>query len=167
VGQTGSCPPSISDFPNKDSWAGWAQSCAIKTTGGGCATGTVCVAKPTATQSLCVRQDGQQMCPAGWNAVEGYVDGTDDRSCGACSCTANPTCTDGTYQVFDSNNCDPNGGNPITVDNNTCRNVSGQLDLFTWSVQKNPPTAAGSCAAQGGAAQGSMQPKGPVTFCCK
>ena len=167
VGQTGSCPPSISDFPNKDTWAGWAQACAIKTSAGGCAAGTVCAPKPTGTQSLCVRQDGLKMCPLGWTTVEAYADGTDDRSCGACSCTANPTCTNGTYQVFDSNNCDPNGGNPVTVDNNTCRNVSGQIDFGTWSVRKNPPTAGGACTADGGGAQGAMQPKGPVTFCCK
>lgn len=167
VGQTGSCPPSASDFPNKDTWAGWAQACAIKTSAGGCVAGTVCAPKPTGTQSLCVRQDGLKMCPLGWTTVEAYADGTDDRSCGACSCTANPTCTNGTYQVFDSNNCDVNGGNPVTVDNNTCRNVSGQVDFGTWSVRKNPPTAGGACTAEGGEAQGSMQPKGPVTFCCK
>jgi hypothetical protein len=167
VGQSGSCPPSMSDFPNKDTWAGWVQSCGIKTSNGGCGTGQVCTPKPLDTQSLCLRQDGQKMCPAGWNAVEAYVDGVDDRSCGACSCAANATCTGGTYQVFDSNGCNPNGGNPITVDNNTCRNVSGQLDFGSWSVQKNPPTAGGSCTAQGGEAKGSVQGKGPVTFCCK
>ncbi len=167
VDQPGSCTPSISDFANKDTWAGWVQACAIKASSGGCADGSVCTPKPTGTQSLCIRQDGQQMCPAGWNTVEAYADGADDRTCDACSCTANPTCTGGTYQVFDTNNCDPNGGAPITIDNNTCRNVSGQIDGNTWSVQKNPPTAGGSCAAQGGAPKGSVQPKGPVTFCCK
>lgn len=167
VDQTGSCPPSTSDFSNKDTWSGWVQACQIQTVGGGCASGTVCVAKPSGTQSLCIRQDGQQTCPAGWKTVDAYTDGTDDRTCAACSCTANPTCTGGTYQVFDSNNCDPNGGNPITVDNNTCRNVSAQLDNNTWSVQKNPPTVGGSCTPQGGEPKGSVQPKGPVTFCCK
>ena len=167
VGQTGSCTPSTSDFPNKDTWAGWAQSCVIQTGSGGCAAGTICAPKPAPTQSICIRQDGQQTCPAGWNTVEGYAGGTDDRSCDACSCMANATCTGGTYQVFDSNNCDPNGGNPITVDNNTCRNVSGQIDFTTWSVQKNPPMPGGSCTPQGGNAQGSVQTKGPVTFCCK
>ncbi len=167
VGQPGSCPPSTSDFPNKESWVGWVEACAIKTNTGGCTSGTVCAPKPTGTQSLCVRRDGQQTCPSGWNSVEAYTDATDDRSCGACSCMANPTCTNGTYQVFDSNNCDPNGGNPVTIDNNMCRNVSGQTDFGTWSVKKNPPAAGGACAAQGGGAQGSMQPKGPVTFCCK
>lgn len=167
VGQTGSCPPSTSDFQNKDTWAGWAQACAIQTGSGGCAPGTVCAPKPTAAQSLCVRQEGQQMCPAGWKAVETYVGGDDDRSCSACSCTANATCTGGTYRVFDANNCDPNEANPIVVNDATCRNVSGQIDAGTWSVQKVPPTAGGTCTAQGGAAQGSVQPKGPVTFCCK
>jgi hypothetical protein len=168
VNQPGNCGmPSPSDFPNKDTWAGWLQACAIKATGGGCGTGKVCAPNPTATQSLCIRQDGQQACPNGWKAVEGYADGKDDRSCGACSCTANPTCTGGTYQVFDSNNCDTNGGNPTTIDSNTCRNVSGQIDFGSWSVQRNPPTAGGTCAASGGEPQGSVQTQGPVTFCCK
>jgi hypothetical protein len=167
VGQTGGCPPSMSDFQNKDTWAGWAQACAIKTGSGGCAPGRVCAPIPKDTQSLCVRQDGQQQCPAGWKSVDAYVDGADDRSCSACSCMANPTCTGGTYQVLDFNNCDAGGSNPITVNSNTCVNVSGQLDSFSWSVQKNPPVAGGACTAQGGEAQGSVQPKGPVTFCCK
>lgn len=167
VNQPGSCPPSTSDFPNKDKWAGWAQSCDVKTHNGGCAAGTVCAPKPGPTQSLCIRQDGQQMCPAGWKTVDAYVDGTDDRSCGSCACAANATCTGGTYQVFDTNNCDPNNGNPVTVNDATCRNVSGQIDFGTWSVQKNPPTAGGSCTPSGGQPQGAMQPKGPVTFCCK
>lgn len=167
VDQPGSCMPSTSDFANKDTWAGWVQACAITTSPGGCATGSVCTPKPTGTQSLCIRQDGQQMCPTGWNAVEAYVDGTDDRTCATCSCAANPTCTGGTYQVFDFDACMAGGSNPITVDNNTCRNVSGQLDSNSWSVQKNAPATGGSCTAQGGEAKGSVQPKGPVTFCCK
>lgn len=167
VGQSGACPPSVSDFANKDMWAGWLQSCGIKTGTGGCGTGKVCTPKPLDTQSLCVRQDGQHMCPNGWNTVDAYVGGADDRSCAACSCTSNATCTGGTYQVFDFNGCAAGGDNPITVDNNTCRNVSAQLDSFSWSVQKNPPVAGGSCTAQGGEAMGSVQTKGPVTFCCK
>lgn len=167
VGQSGSCPPSTSDFINKDTWAGWVQSCGVKTGTGGCGTGKVCTPKPLDTQSLCIRQDGQQMCPTGWNTVDAYVGGADDRSCAACSCTANATCTGGTYQVFDFNGCNAGGDNPITIDNNTCRNVSGQIDSFSWSVQRNPPTAGGSCTPQGGEAMGSVQTKGPVTFCCK
>lgn len=167
VNEPGSCVPSTSDFPNKDMWTGWVQSCAIDTSTAGCAASSVCVPKPTPTQSLCIRKDGQIMCPAGWTAVEAYAGGTDDRSCGACSCSANPTCTGGTYQVFDSNNCDANGGNPITVDSATCRNVSGQLDFGSWSIQKNPPTAGGSCSPQGGAPTGAVMPTGQVTFCCK
>lgn len=167
VGQSGSCPPSASDFTNKDTWAGWVNSCGIKTGAGGCDAGKVCTPKPLDTQSLCIRQDGQQMCPNGWNSVDAYVGGSDDRSCSACTCAANPTCTGGTYQVFDSNGCAAGGDNPITVDNNTCRNVSALIDFGSWSVQKTPPTAGGSCTAQGGEAMGSVQTKGPVTFCCK
>jgi len=167
VGQSGACPPSMSDFGNKDTWAGWVQSCGIKTGNGGCGTGKVCTAKPLDTQSLCIRQDGQQMCPGGWNPVEAYLGGVDDRSCAACSCTSNASCTGGTYQVFDSNGCAAGGDNPITIDNNTCRNVSALIDFGSWSIQRNPPMAGGSCTPQGGEPTGSVQPKGPVTFCCK
>ena len=167
VDQTGSCPPSTADFMNKDMWAGWTQACAAKTSNGGCGNNSVCAPKPTGTESICIRQDGQQMCPGGWTQVDAYASGTDDRSCNACSCTSNATCTGGTYQVFDSNNCDPNNGNPITIDNNTCRNVSNQIDFGSWSVQKNPAVPGGSCTPQGGEPMGSVQPQGPVTYCCK
>ncbi|HRI71197.1 MAG TPA: hypothetical protein PK156_43490 [Polyangium sp.] len=167
VDQAGSCPPSAADFTNKDMWAGWVQACGTTTSTGGCGNKSVCTPKPTGTQSLCIRQDGLQMCPGGWTAVEAYAGGTDDRTCSDCTCASNATCTGGTYQVFDSNNCDPNGGNPVAIDNNTCRNVYSQIDFGTWSVLKNPAVPGGSCTPQGGAPMGSVQPQGPVTFCCK
>lgn len=166
VDQEGSCPPSTSDFTNKDTWMGWVQACAIPTNSGGCTKNSVCTPKPTGTQSLCIRHDGQENCPGGWTAVEAFASATDDRSCGACSCTAKATCTSGDYQVFDSNNCDPNNGNPITIDS-MCRNVSSNIDFGSWSVQKNPAVPGGSCTPQGGDPAGSVQTQGPVTFCCK
>jgi len=168
VAEPGSCAPSMSDFPNKDTWAGWANACAVKTSAGGCAAGTVCAPKPGASQSLCVRHDGQHACPAGWTNVDAYSGATDDRTCADCSCTASATCTGGTYQVFDLDGCAPGGSsNPITIDNMMCRNVSGQLDSNSWSVRRNPPVVGGNCAAQGGEPKGSVQPTGAVTFCCK
>lgn len=169
VAEPGSCAPSKSDFPNKDTWMGWVQSCAVKTGTGGCAAGTVCAPKPGPTQSLCIRQDGQNACPAGWaTVVEAYVDAKDDRACADCSCAAAPTCTGGTYEVFDLDGCAAGGSsNPVAIDNNTCRNVSGQLDSDSWSVKRNPPTAGGNCTPAGGEPLGSVQPTGPVTFCCK
>jgi hypothetical protein len=168
VAQAGNCMPSVSDFPNKDTWAGWVNACTVKTSAGGCASGTVCAPIPADTQSLCIRQDGQNACPAGWKAIDAYAGATDDRSCNTCSCPAAPTCTGGTYEVVDLDNCAAGGSTAnIVIDNNTCQNVSGQLDQGSWSVQRNLPTAGGKCTGQGGEPTGSVQTKGPVTFCCK
>ncbi len=171
VAEPGSCMPSVSDFPNKETWLGWAQACAIKTSGGGCATGSVCAPKPAGTQSLCIRQDGKNACPANWQQVDTYASATDDRACADCSCAPSATCTGGFYRVFDLDACAAGGSDPpIDVDSNTCRNVSALLDAqinSSWSVQRNLPTPSGNCAAQGGEATGSVQPQGQVTFCCK
>jgi hypothetical protein len=171
VTQTGSCQPSVSDFQNKETWGGKIAACAT-TAGGGCGQGSACVPKsPTPTQSLCIRKDGEEACPAGFAATTvGYKGGTDTRGCEPCSCESNATCTGGTYAFLDNDNCQPPGtGNSqnVNIDNATCRNVSNQLDFGSWSVQANPPMPGGSCAPSGGQPTGAVMPDGAVTFCCK
>lgn len=174
VVQKGTCTPSVVDFPNKDMWSGRVEACVLPSSGGGCGAGKACVPIGSdPAQSLCVKQDGKQACPAGFEvAVEAYADGDDTRACSACACgDATVTCS-GSYTFYDANLCAMGGNNPpIAVDDSMCTNVSVLLDNSinnpSWSVSTDPATAQGSCPATGGQATGEVQPSGPVTFCCK
>ncbi len=169
VTSPGSCAPSMSDFSNKELFAGRIYACGAKASGGGCGAGSTCAPKPAdPAESLCIRQDGDQACPAGWTeAVQGYKNATDMRGCSACACASAATCDGGLFRFYDFNMC-MQGGDPTTaVDNTTCRNVSALLDSITWSIQAIPPMVGGGCAATGGAPTGEVVPEGTVTFCCQ
>jgi len=169
VMEPGSCAPSASDFANKEPFAGRVRACSSKSNGGGCGAGSVCAPKPaSATQSLCIRQDGEQACPAGFTkAIQGYQNGTDTRACSACSCASAATCEGGVFRFYDFNGCSAGGDNPIVVDDGTCRNLTSLLDSGSWSVEAVPVMVGGGCTAQGGEPTGEVQTEGAVTFCCQ
>lgn len=170
VTSKGSCPPSVSDFPNKEPFGGRIILCDAKTSSGGCDAGARCAPKTTEPlESLCIRQDGEHACPGGFTQVVGYESATDTRACSACACEAATTCMGGQYVFYDLDNCAEQGASTprIAVDSNTCRNVSGQLDSGSWSVKPVPATPSGGCTATGGAPTGELTPQGAVTFCCK
>ncbi|MDC0749180.1 hypothetical protein [Polyangium mundeleinium] len=164
----GICPPSASDFQNKEPFAGRILACAAKTSNGGCGAGAACAPKPAMdTESLCIRQEGDHACPDGFSQVVSYKSATDTRACSACSCAPPTTCTGGQYRFFDYDMCTEGGDNPIAVDSNTCRNVGASLDSNTWSIQQVLATPSGVCTATGGQPIGELSPEGAVTFCCK
>ncbi|WP_281320020.1 hypothetical protein [Polyangium sp. y55x31] len=168
VTSPGSCPPSVSDFQNKEPFAGKIAACGAKTSNGGCGAGSACAPKPAAdTESLCLRQEGEHACPDGFTQIVSYKNATDTRACSACACEPDATCMGGQYRFFDYDMCMAGGDNPIAVDSGTCRNVSAPLDSNTWSVQQVPATPSGSCVPTGGAPTGELTPEGAVTFCCK
>jgi hypothetical protein len=172
VKSAGSCAPSTSELTNKDPWKREIVACASPGAGKGCGGKSACVPKPVeAGQSVCIRRDGAEACPAGWTAaVQVFQNGTDSRACGACECAAQTSCAGGVYTFHDTNGCTPAGaGNtpPIDVNDGTCRNVGGQLDQGSWSAQATLPQPQGACTPKGGAPSGAMQPEGPVTFCCR
>ena len=167
----GSCPPSVSDFPNKEPFGGRVLACDAKVSAGGCGAGSACVAKPAAaTESLCLRQKGEQTCPDGFTQIVSYTSATDTRACSTCACESEVTCTGGRYVFHDPDMCMPPGAGhsqPINVDSNTCRNVSGQLDSGSWSAEAQPAMADGSCTPTGGAPTGELTLEGAITFCCQ
>ncbi|MDC3953187.1 hypothetical protein KEG38_05000 [Polyangium jinanense] len=170
VTSPGSCPPSVSDFQNKEPFAGKITVCDAKTSNGGCGAGSACAPKPAAdTESLCLRQEGEHACPNGFTQVVSYKSATDTRACSACACESDTTCTGGQYVFYDLDMCVAEGASTarIAVDSNTCRNVSGQLDSNSWSVEQVPAMPSGSCTPTGGAPTGEVTPEGAVTFCCK
>lgn len=168
----GKCEPSAADFPNKAPWQNEVGACE-QPTGGGCESGQMCAPKASGNMGdgLCVQKEGDAACPAGAfsKKVQVYKDGTDGRSCAACTCgDSATTCNGGAYTVFDSNNCDNQGNDPpIPVDSSTCKNVTALLDVNSWSMQATLPKPQGNCPPAGGEPQGAFSPTGPVTFCCQ
>ncbi|MDI1448008.1 hypothetical protein [Polyangium sp. 6x1] len=169
VTSPGSCPPSVSELQNKEPFAGKITACAAKTSNGGCGAGSACAPKPAATESLCIRQEGEHACPDGFSQVVSYKSAADTRACSACTCEAGTTCAGGLYRFHDLDNCVAEGAStaPIALDSDTCRNVTGQLDSNSWSIEAVPATPSGNCTAKGGQPTGELTPEGAVTFCCK
>jgi hypothetical protein len=166
--EPGACAPSAVDFPNKATWDGQVAACAA-TAGGGCDGGGACVPKPAGdAQSVCIRQEGSQTCPAGWTtALQAFTGGSDMRGCNACSCgDPGTSCAGGSYSFYDFDNCMMGGDPPGMIASNTCTDVSTLMDGGTWSIQASLPAANGACAAQGGEPTGGVQTDGPMTFCC-
>jgi hypothetical protein len=167
--QPGSCTASVVDFPNKDTWSGWIQACTTKQTGSGCGAGAVCVRKPD-SDSSCIGQPGQHVCPAGWSdRTDAYESATDTRGCTQCTCTAAPTCTGGLYRFYDADSCTNQGTDPaVDITGTSCQDVSHLLDQSSWSIRYLvPPIAGGTCMKGGGMPTGSITPTGEITFCCK
>jgi hypothetical protein len=169
----GSCAPSFSDFPNKNTWKNEVGACSVPATGGGCPGAHVCVPKPAggAAGKICIEKAGNTQCPAGgpWNQVLTYTSGTDTRSCAACKCgDGSASCNGGLYTAYDLDQCAVNGGDPpIPIDSANCKNVSALLDQGSWSFKGTIPTPTGTCPASGGEPQGQVSPDGAVTFCCQ
>jgi hypothetical protein len=167
VDEIGECLPSVADFANKYPWTGWVRACPDETVGGGgCLVGS-CIPKPGPGVSTCIRKDGSELCPAGWNAIEAYAKATDDRSCGVCTCTPEAQCSGGGYEFFDFNDCIPGGTPSVTIVDSTCQDATNLPDLDSWSIRRILPEPSGSCVASGGEPLGSVVPENPVTICCK
>src|SRR6185295_20319044 len=104
--------------------------CGTDKAGGGCPAGKVCVPKGQGgpTESLCVRHDGAQACPAGWSkTIAGFGGATDTRACGGCLCGGpGTTCSDASYTFFDLDQCQTQGqsDNPIPINSTNCADVS-------------------------------------------
>jgi len=168
VSAAGTCAPSATDFPNKQSWATRIDACGADTSAGACGAGKVCVpdGSGAAGESLCIRQDGTATCPAGWTKViQGYGSSTDTRACGACTCGGgDTTCVDSHYTFYSSASCTTNPAMGSTsVASAQCTDVSADLG----GARATLPTAKGNCPAGGGAATGAVTPLNPFTYCCQ
>lgn len=146
-------------------------TCDNPTTGGGCGANQLCV--PRATGDLkgteCVAKAGIEACPGNFpTSLQAYDSGSDQRSCGACSCIGvTLTCaSDGKLIVWDTNAC---GGSQKTFELfNICQDVTNELGGDTGGITAfDTPSAKKQGSCTGGTAFGSVVPSGPTTICCK
>jgi len=169
---SGSCKPSSVDFPNKQTWQTRIDACGGNGSAGSCGAGKVCipVGASTTGASFCVRSDGDLPCPAGWDkAIHGYRDGTDTRTCTACSCGAgDTTCGDGGYTFYDAPLCvAASATDSAAVSAMQCTDLSTEIAAGMGSAQATVPKPKSTCPAGGGAAIGVVTPGNPITYCCQ
>lgn len=160
----GQCSASTSQIVNSDIWSTDVRSCA-PVNAGSCGGGAVCVPNPAPGEQICIRKDGIEKCPDGWEYnVVAYKDAVDTRSCTGCGCVP-IACSGGGYVVYDGIACDALTNN-VLVDSMNCTSVPGILDGASVSLAPMlaQPTQQGCF---GGKPEGSIEPIDPVTFCCK
>jgi hypothetical protein len=166
----GQCPPSVSDFTNKDPFTTVTDVCrTFEEPGGGCASGEVCIPRGAGDYAgyVCLEQAGEHACPSGWGLqVLAYTGATDSRACTACTCsTTAAQCVGAQYDFWDDPFCLVNDE---PVNSELCKDLTGLTDFDAWSFERAKlPVVSGSCAASGGVPSGSVYPTGALTFCCQ
>jgi len=180
----GTCTPSGGKLADTALFGRWLYVCgAPRTTGGGCIQGQSCAAPGSGAYSgaVCIRQTGEHACPTGWSTQQvGYENGTDTRSCSACSCApvaSSVTCTTGAFTFYDHNDCtckwhavchsekQVNSANCVDVSNLLDKNLFNNPD-WGGKYTAAPAPNGGTCTPSGGQPSGSVQTTGAVTYCC-
>jgi hypothetical protein len=115
---------------------------------------------------LCIRQEGDMAgCPPGWtDPLLSYMGASDTRSCTPCSCSATCDSWDG-FTVYDGNGCNAAGDGSMNLPPSGCFSTGPQLDQYEYSFKSTPPQA--TCTVTESKPEGTFEPIGPVTFCCK
>lgn len=119
-----------------------------------------------ASSSACVAIDGDAECPADFpERLVTFASGDDGRTCPACACSAESSCTGGSYTFHDRDNCadkDP----PILI-GSACTDVTPLLDNNQGAGSYAAATLNADCIA-GGAETGAgyVAPMQPRTYCC-
>ncbi len=173
----GACLPSPLGNPVLPplSWSSRARACGDADEGGGCGAGA-CLPRPAApfAEEPCIYAAGDVACPAGaWSMrVVYYQDVADTRACTSCSCGApSGTSCNGNAKLYTDNVCSvdqvtvPSLGQCAPLPPDPTPPPPPYLSLRSV-LYHGTPTAAGSCAASGGAPTGTAIPTDPVTFCC-
>jgi hypothetical protein len=150
--------------------AGQGQMCALAATlGGGCAVGGVCAPTAASQYSVCIAQNGDKACPAGYpnkhTVGTGYAD---KRTCGSCSCSVSATCVNPTETIYTQDNCSTTGSGQVS----TVLTADGQCDDVndgngqTYVAYTYAATVSPSCGTTGGSVSGTVTVTGGQTVCC-
>lgn len=161
---TAACGATVSEYIPEATWANHHRLCSGAQSAGTCANdGELCVSKPNG--KLCVYQEGDLPCPAGYETkTVAYTGAEDDRDCPAtCSCapagTAKCVSTVTTYSSMDCTS----GGLTGTLVSGTSlggcigSSVKGGAITQSQTGTCSPPTLSPS---------GAATPKGATTICC-
>jgi hypothetical protein len=168
------CAPTQAVVTKSITWTNTAFACVGGTNNGACEDpGTVCAPAPSTLPpgfSVCVSYDGDDsivLCPAGYPLRSVYyLGGEDDRGCAACECgpPQGDSCSSSLVSLYSDDACAVLAASVLTMPANpVC--VSGTP---LGSKQASAPIyTPGTCQPSGGEPTGSVEPKHPVTICCR
>lgn len=149
----------------------WTLPVAACLTGAGCPGGSVCTTDPTTwgeQRLLCLVREGTHTCPPGWSNQNPpaalYTSFDDQRVCSSCECSPpfGGTCSSQKVSTFDSGwGC--MGADVLLPADGTCR--MQVPDAAEWDGDGTSPI--GMTCDPSAAVQGSVQPSGLVTVCCR
>lgn len=167
VAEPGTCSKSGGSVTNAPDWGLDVHVCnAPPSSGVACGAGGTC--EPLIPgQQLCIRKEGTEACPAGWDLsrVDSFSDADDSRGCTSCNC--NPvSCSGGEVAVFDTFGCSEADGH-VHVDSSNCFDVPNIIDGSLLSLLPTLGSVVQNGCSGGGNPVGEFTPLGPVTFCCK
>jgi hypothetical protein len=162
--------------PKHVTWANAAFACGGGTNLGACEDpGEICAAAPStlpAGFSICVSIDGDDpivMCPAGYPIPHVYyLGGDDNRGCADCQCRPpqGDSCSS-LVSFYTDDACTMQVGS-VTAASAGPMCVSIPEGSPLGSKQASAPVyTPGTCQPSGGGPTGSVEPKHPVTFCCR
>ncbi|APR80641.1 Hypothetical protein A7982_05988 [Minicystis rosea] len=169
------CTPEQTPIPKNDSssWSHFARSC-IGASPGSCGDSALgCVPAAPPGFRVCVFHDGDKDCGDPWLAPYTdkhlFYDGLlDTRSCSPCACDPplGSVCT-ASISVYPDGACAGPSTNTNLVDSSQsiCIDTLAGVGLMSKSAS-NVTYAPGACQPSGGDPIGTVEPMGPVTFCC-
>jgi hypothetical protein len=115
---------------------------------------------------VCLRHDGDiPICPKGWNGTRTvvYKSESGSRACSPCACTGECTSE---ITIYNKDGC-VIGGSPASLGVSTQATDVSILTGGEYSMQKEIPAAPLECTPSISTPIGTVEPEGPVTFCCK
>jgi hypothetical protein len=163
----GTCSPNATSQIQEEMWGTAIFACLVSATGA-CPPGEACVPIVDNVDTIaCVLQsEGSDVdaCPAAYpSEFDVYTDGTDNRSCGSCSC-GKVSCDEG-FVIYDGDGCMDGSEVPVEIDGTQCVTLVDYFDGSTGSVETFTPEAEVECF--GGAAMGGVSTSPPIKLCCK
>lgn len=141
--------------------------CTAAATGTGCSNGGVCVTSASAPFASCIEHDGAMTCPAGFPKPYSLgTSATDTRSCSACACGTNATCSNPKLTLYADGNC-MMGAHDLAV-NNSCAPVNDGNGHGYSSYKYTVALNNGSCqTTTSSTPAGSLALVGESTVCCQ
>lgn len=168
------CKPSSPPPPNEgaQSWKTFARAC-LGNPSSCLDPGKVCVPAPPPPPPgffQCIFQKGDQDCPEDYPAKHVFFDEAyDSRRCSDCSCAApeGGACS-ATVMLFQDGSCSvmASGMVPVSSSEPQCVPIVQGLSLGGKKMTE-PSYTPGTCEPIGGDPTGSVELKGPSTFCCQ
>ena len=170
--QGGVCNAAVLPMLDVPSFSTSVRICGVAApTSTGCDAGSVCAPARSSGAKLCVAQDGDVPCPAGYaDRTVTYATFTDTRACpdaSACSCTVDATCT-GDLKTYVTTDCTSASYLYNALDIAVCLQVHSPLDGVAPGSIRATATPSGTCDSAGDLAPtGAVTPDAPRTLCCQ